>query len=314
MGFWDYGYYTPAKPKKVKDGIKLESSKIGATWWSQKWISILESFGWSNRLERGRRYARNGQVMNFTIKPGVITAEVQGTEFEPYDVTINVKPFTDKQWMTIMEELNAQALYAAKLISGEMPRDIEEVFSNAKVSLFPVSKKDLHTSCSCPDSANPCKHIAAVYYVLGEEFDRDPFMIFHLRGRSRSQVLEDLHHLRKNVSIKEEKPASPKTKQRSAHLKKVSSLEKEVSCKISETWNLEDFVENFWDIGERFQTFSILIQPPHVPIALLRRLGPPAFWRNCSLDFYVEMERLYAKVQKDALKEAFDVGSSEKTR
>ncbi len=314
MGYWDYEYYTPAKPKKVKDGIKLESSKIGATWWSQKWILILESFGWSNRLERGRRYARNGQVMNFTITPSVITAEVQGTESKPYKVTIKVNPFSDKQWKTIMEELNAQALYAAKLISGEMPKDIEDVFSNAKVSLFPVSKKDLHTSCSCPDSANPCKHIAAVYYVLGEEFDRDPFMIFHLRGRSRSQVLEDLRDLRREVSTKKEKPESPKRKQKSVHLKKETSSEDHESCTISETYNLEGSIENFWDIGERFHTFSISIQPPHVPIALLRRLGPPAFWRNCSLDFYVEMERLYAKIQKDALKAAYDVESSEKTR
>jgi len=309
MSYWEYEYYEPAKPKKVKDGIRLESTKMGATWWSKKWISLLDSFGWSNRLARGRRYARSGQVVNVTINPGVITAKVQGTRSIPYDVVISIPPFTTSQWTKIFKELDAQAIYTAKLLASEMPSDIEDVFTRAQVSLFPQSKRDLTTECSCPDSANPCKHIAAVYYVIGEEFDRDPFLIFHLRGRSKEQILEALRHQRQETIPGEIKKESTKKKKSTPTSKKqtiqyddckkdVMSLDKKLS------------IDDFWELDERFNMFSVSFQPPYVPIALLRRLGPPVFWRNCSLDFYTEMKRLYTRIQQMALNIAYDSESS----
>lgn len=311
MGYWDYEYYTPAQPKKVRNGIKLEGKKIGATWWSQRWISVLDSFGWSNRLERGRRYARSGQVTNIKIEPGVVTAGVQGTRPKPYLVTIKVKPFTDQQWKKIIQEMSTQALYAAKLVSGDMPSDIENVFSAVHVNLFPLSKKDLNTDCSCPDVANPCKHIAAVYYVLGEEFDRNPFMIFHVRGRSKPQLLNELRNVRGEMVLGQEKPEK-KRKERRA--KQQDSPKASQRQETAEHIDLEQCTDRFWRLGEKFPSFSVSIQPPVVPIALLKRLGPPTFWRGCSLDFYGEMERIYKKIQEDAIQVAYETVGERSTK
>ena len=311
MGYWDYEYYTPAQPKKMKDGIKLEGKKIGATWWSQRWISILDSFGWSNRLERGRRYARSGQVTNINIAPGVVTAGVQGTRPKPYQVTIQMEPFSDQQWKMIIKEMSTQALYAATLLSGDMPLDIENVFSAVHVSLFPSSDKDLKTDCSCPDIANPCKHIAAVYYVLGEEFDRNPFMIFHLRGRPKPQFLNELRNIRGDILSGQEKPE----KKRKRHLAKQQDVSKTSQRqKMTEHIDLEQCIDRFWRLGEKFPSFSVSIQPPIISIALLKRLGPPTFWRGCSLDFYKEMERIYKKIQEDAIQVAYETDSEQLTK
>lgn len=108
---------------------------------------------------------------------------------------IEVDTLTGKQWDKVVEALSGQALFTAKLLAGEMPTDIEEMFAKTKVSLFPQHQEDLMTDCSCPDWSNPCKHVAAVYYLLGEEFDRDPFLLFRLRGLGRDELLQRLSRL-----------------------------------------------------------------------------------------------------------------------
>jgi uncharacterized Zn finger protein len=114
---------------------------------------------------------------------------VLGSRPTPYDVSIAVKPLAEKDWKKVAEAVASQAVFGAKLLSGEMPQEIETAFRDAGVSLFPERGLDLKTECSCPDSSNPCKHIAAVYYLLGEEFDRDPFLIFKMRGMNREEFL-----------------------------------------------------------------------------------------------------------------------------
>ncbi|MGH2487105.1 MAG: SWIM zinc finger family protein, partial [Ktedonobacterales bacterium] len=107
----------------------------------------------------------------------------------PYDVRINVTTLAREAWERVAEIIGGQEIFAAKLLNGEMPQDIEDAFRAARVSLFPERMDDLDTSCSCPDWSNPCKHIAAVYYLIGEEFDRDPFLLFTLRGLGREALL-----------------------------------------------------------------------------------------------------------------------------
>lgn len=150
---------------------------------------MLESFNLGGRLQRGRTYARNGQVLSVAIEPGSVSAEVQGSRPQPYRVSIKVKPLAKQDWRKLADVVSSQAIYGAKLLGGEMPQDIEAAFKASNLSLFPQRYNDLHTHCSCPDSSNPCKHIAAVYYLLGEEFDRDPFLVFQLRGMSREEFL-----------------------------------------------------------------------------------------------------------------------------
>jgi uncharacterized Zn finger protein len=187
----------PSRPRRVEGGIKAKSKRgaIGERWWSQRFISVLESHGMSGRLARGRSYARAGQVLDFALAQGKVTARVQGSRVRPYQVRIGVLPLTTAQWRRVAERLASQALFRAKLLAGEMPHEIEEVFADCGTPLFPASAGDLDMRCSCPDWEVPCKHLAAVCYVLAEEFDRDPFAMLAWRGRGRDELLTALRRI-----------------------------------------------------------------------------------------------------------------------
>lgn len=187
----------PGPPRKVKGGIRARSKRgaFARSWWAKRWLAVLESLQVGGRLQRGRAYARQGQVMDLSIESGLVMARVQGTRPEPYAVVIRVKPLTPDEWRRVAAVLGREAAFLARLLAGEMPPDIERAFEQAGVSLFPTRIKDIRTDCSCPDDVNPCKHIAAVYYLLGEEFDRDPFLIFRLRGMTREELLRILEEM-----------------------------------------------------------------------------------------------------------------------
>ena len=194
MKEWDWG---SARPIRVDGGIKARSKRgaIGEQWWSRRFIAVLESYGMSGRLARGRSYARAGQVLDFELAQGKVTAQVQGSRPRPYQVRIGVLPLTTAQWRRVQERLASQALFRAKLLAGEMPHEIEEVFDDCGTPLFPRLASDLDMHCSCPDWGVPCKHLAAVCYVLAEEFDRDPFAMLAWRGRGRADLLAALRQL-----------------------------------------------------------------------------------------------------------------------
>jgi uncharacterized Zn finger protein len=189
--------WPPARPIRVDNGIRARSKRgaIGEQWWSRRFIAVLESYGMSGRLARGRSYARAGQVLDFDLSQGKVTARVQGSRIRPYQVRIGVLPLTTAQWRRVMQALAGQALFRAKLLAGEMPREIEEVFADCGMPLFPRSAADLDMRCSCPDWEVPCKHLAAVCYVLAEEFDRDPFGMLAWRGKGRDELLAALRRI-----------------------------------------------------------------------------------------------------------------------
>jgi len=189
--------WPPARPIRVDGGIKARSKRgaIGEQWWSRRFIGVLESYGMSSRLARGRSYARAGQVLDFELSQGKVTARVQGSRARPYQVRIGVLPLTTAQWRRVLDKLASQALFRAKLLAGEMPHEIEEVFGECGTPLFPRSAADLDMHCSCPDWGVPCKHLAAVCYVLAEEFDRDPFGMLAWRGKGRDELLTALRRI-----------------------------------------------------------------------------------------------------------------------
>ena len=184
------------RPEQTEVAHLARRGEFGTEWWARRWLEVLESLGWSSRLQRGRAYAREGRVLEIRVSPGEVTARVQGSRPRPYTVKISVRPLSDDQWERVLDAMAARAAFAARLLAGEMPVDIEEAFRVARCSLFPASESQISTSCSCPDWANPCKHIAAVYYLLGRQFDGDPFLMFVLRGRTREQVLAALRERR----------------------------------------------------------------------------------------------------------------------
>jgi uncharacterized Zn finger protein len=177
------------KPPPPAHGIKIKDA--GTTWWGRRWIEALEKLSpeYASRLQRGKTYARTGRAHDLVVKPGRVTAKVTGSRAEPYAITIDMPPLDDAAWEKALGELASKARYAAQLLAGEMPEDVDEVLRKVGVRIFPSKAGDLATSCSCPDWANPCKHVAATHYVLGDAFDKDPFLHFELRGRTREQVL-----------------------------------------------------------------------------------------------------------------------------
>lgn len=181
----------PSKPRSVNGGIKAQSKSgaFGERWWAKRWIGVLEGFGLGTRLTRGRSYARRGQVIEIAIGPRGVSARVQGSRKVPYTVTIQIKPLGAAQWRQVAENISQTPRFAAMLLNGLIPEDIEDAFQTANCSLFPQSIAEVRTECSCPDWSNPCKHVAAVYYLIGEEFDRDPFLLFALRGIERDSIL-----------------------------------------------------------------------------------------------------------------------------
>jgi len=195
---WTGGFPPPSKPRAVDGGLVARSARgaIGEHWWSRRFLEVLESFALGSRLSRGKNYARRGQVLSLDVAPGVVSASVQGSRKAPYKVSIGLPAFSELVWAKVEVTLAEQAIHSARLLAGEMPRDLEEVFLAAGAPLFPQRAKDLTLSCSCPDWEVPCKHLAATFYLLAESFDDDPFAILLWRGRSREALLSRLRELR----------------------------------------------------------------------------------------------------------------------
>ena len=153
MTGWDGEHFPPSRPRKAAGGIKARSKRgpIGEQWWSRRFIEVLESLGLASRLSRGRNYARSGQVLALDIGTGHVTATVQGSRPKPYKVRLTVVPLTTPQWVAVEVALASRAVFRARLLAGEMPAEIEEVFAGCGTPLFPRGWRDLEMSCSCSE-------------------------------------------------------------------------------------------------------------------------------------------------------------------
>ncbi len=258
MSGWSYfPDYEPTRPLPVEGGLTARSRRgaIGETWWSQRFIALLESFGVGSRLTRGRSYARGGQVAEFDVEPGIVLAQVQGSRYTPYRVRIRTKVLSEHQWRRAEKAMAAQALPLAKLLAGEMPHEIEALLGTCKLTLFPSSYRELNATCSCPDTANPCKHIAAAYYILAERFDEDPFLIFAWRGRTQEELLKSLR-ARRGGRAARERPEAPR------------------ADAVTDAVPLSALVDGFWASGPAVADLRVSPLASAAPDALLRRLGP----------------------------------------
>ncbi len=270
-------------------GIKAQSKggKFGENWWARRWIEVLESFEMGARLSRGREYAKKGHVLSIQIEEGQVLARVQGSRPKPYEIDIRIHTLPETDWSKIAGRLAEQAVFSARLLAGEMPADIEEIFEEEGLSLYPAAEGDLEAQCTCPDTANPCKHCAAVYLLLGEEFDRDPFLLFALRGMRREKLLAmiekqlpqiagpDGEHAR-NGEGPEEKPEDPKQP-------------------------LPLDPDTFWKGAVRLpEEVMGDVTPPPTSCALPRRLGPFPFWQG-QRPLLDALEPIYKKASQHAV-------------
>lgn len=296
-GYGSYGYYRafypPSRPRQAKGGIKAQSKRgdFGQSWWAHRWTGVLESFHIGARLARGRSYARSGQVLSIDIAHGQVKAKVQGSRATPYQVTIRLETFSAGQWKTLVEQLSRQAIFTAKLLAGEMPRDIEQAFKKSGLALFPIRLNDLRTNCSCPDWSNPCKHIAAVYYLLGEEFDRDPFLLFKLRGMDRDRLMKML-----NQAGTKRAKRSPSSENQAATLADSPTQPEPMPLEHAAFWQGRPIPDDL--CGE--------VRSGPVPAALPRRLGSFPFWRG-ERPLWDFLDEVYSQAAEQGLKAYIDL-------
>ena len=278
---WDEWNSFPYRPPLPADGIKAKTrrGKFGQSWWAGRWLATLERICGESRLTRGRSYARRGQVISLAVDPRGVSAEVQGSRETPYHVDIRLRVLSDADWNRVVDAMAARALYAAKLLAGQMPEQIEEVFSAVGASLLPATKRDLLTHCSCPDYANPCKHVAAVYYLLGERFDEDPFLLFELRGRTKETLLAALRGRRGSGAIAEEPGKTP-----------AGSAANPASVPLAAVPAAE-----FWRGSEELPELTFGFEPPPLDALAIKRLGPPPFAPDAAA-FISAMESLYRRI------------------
>ena len=283
----NFAWWERHGPRLPSHGIKAHSRRgaFGKTWWAGRWIAALEQLVNPARLARGRTYARQGQVVSLDIVAQGVKAVVQGSRPEPYQASIEFKHLSDAEWERVIDAMSMEALYAARLLSGEMPEQIEEVFAAVGCTLFPAQEGDMRTRCTCPDWANPCKHIAAVHYLLGERFDEDPFLMFLLRGRSQDQIVAALRARRAGPDGE----AIP---------------------------DIEPFDEpdlsTFWSAPPQTEEVALHFALPESDALPVKGLGPPPFVRDLAAvaATTAAMERLYRQIGEYALLLAVGDGDS----
>ena len=259
--------YAPSTPLSIQGGIRAQSAHGGKAraWWSRRWTEALESFRIGARLGRGRNYALSGQVSELTIAAGLVKARVQGSNREPYESVIQLKRVEGEAKLRIDEALRSRPILIARLLVGDLPMEVETLFLEEGCPLFPRRNDDLVTRCTCPDWANPCKHLAAIYYLIGETIARNPLLLLTLRGVERADLA--------GPRAAEAAPASG-----AAGAAPALPLTRRA----------------FY--GEPQPAFEAFGEAPkaHTPAPLIQRLGALPFWRGHER-FVDTLEHLYAR-------------------
>ncbi len=271
-------------------------AKFSRTWWGKVFIEALESFTDSGRLQRGRSYANGGKVKSFEIDGNHITAKVRGSinpyfgvYKEPtYNISLEITPIAKSKWNLVVDKLSSKASTISRLLLNEVPENIDDSFAELGLHLLPHSRQDFKTKCSCPDYANPCKHIAGVYYLVAAQLDENPFLLFELRGLSKSEL---------------------QTKLAQTPLGKILSEQlntKEIPLELStsfytriQTQSLKEqpSAREFWLGTKRLpQTIDVPATNSVPAIAIKKQGDYPSFWYKDN-SFIETMEELYQRVK-----------------
>ena len=261
----------------------MSSDQFGSGW-GKRWIDSLERLAtaWQSRLPRGKDYADKGHVISLSVTSGRIAAKVQGSRSKPYSTTIDVNAFRDGDWERVSRRLTSQAHWAADLLCGHMPRDIEQIFGFENMYLFPVRNSEMIGNCTCPDKSKPCKHIAAVHYAFANALDRDPFLLFQLRGVDRTTLLR---YFRRSWFGAE---ASGQT---------IEGFDND-NEKGMPVANLS--ADRFNRSPAQVEHMSFSMQNTGQPLLILQRLGAPSSWQS-GLAIQIIMGGVYEDSAKLAL-------------
>jgi uncharacterized Zn finger protein len=272
-------------------------TKITRTWWGERFLAALESCTDSGRLQRGRSYAGPRRLLAFEIKDNIIQSTVRGNinpyfgvYKEPrYKVEIQLKKISAKAWKDIIARLSRNAGWLSRLLLGEMPEDIEDAFADTRYHLLPHSSKELQTHCSCPDWANPCKHVAGTYYHVAGRLDQDPFLLFELRGLTKTALHKELvkSPLGKALSESLQADELPEPEPLANRYPPVPRVPPAESLDYKHFWS-----------GSRLPEPAENNAIPSVPALIIRREGDfPPFWPREN-SFIEAMSEIYHLVQK----------------
>jgi uncharacterized Zn finger protein len=271
--------------------------QFSRTWWGQRFIAALEQFTDPARLGRGRSYASGGRILEYTIADGTVNARVRGSinpyfgvYKEPiYKTSITIKAISPADWTKAIRTIGARADLVTKLLMNEMPDTIEDAFSGLGLHLLPHSEGDFVTSCSCPDWSNPCKHIAGVYYLLASALDRDPFLMFELRGLSRDALHSEL--------VRSPLGQILSSALKSNELPAVEPAASYYTTPLREPDAVIDSHKEFWTGAKRLPTAPTAPSQASVPALLIKKQGDyPPFWHK-DASFIDVMEELYDRVR-----------------
>lgn len=249
-------------PRKVRGGVKLARDRSGDAWAAQRWLRPMEQSAAPDIQLEGLEYAKLGQTRRLDIAPGLIEALVQGRMPRAYQARISLTPFTTEQIDSIVTAMADAAVYAAKLLSRELPPNIEDAFAPLGIRLFPASDADLRVQCSCGHQGW-CKHTCCAAHLIADRLSADPTTILLLRGIPMDELAERLRQLRARPD-----QSQGSTPVYSPHAPRTAA---------TDTPPLEDSIAWFWDGREDLAPLDLPVEPPAVSHPLLRRLGPSPF-------------------------------------
>ena len=247
------------QPRRVRHGIKFRRKQglEGLPWHAAAFVAAVEEGIRPDAKVLAMEYALAGQVANYAVTPGAVEAGVQGRGLKPYQVRITVKPLSREEWDRVIERMAGEAVFAARLLTGEVPESIESCFAAAGRHLVPAAGDGVRTSCDC-GLEQPCKHAAAAAYLVAERIEVDPAVLFALRGLDGELLLERLQE------------------QRTLQTSGVSQAHAAAAAE-EDTGGLpplEQCIADFWRPGPAIDEPSAAPPGEHVPHALLRRMGP----------------------------------------
>lgn len=284
-----------AKPRRVRHGLRLRRKEgaVAESWVALAWFARFEGLADDEQHKEGLAYARGGQTTKLAAAPGEVRATVVGRQPGAYDVRIKVRQFSGTLWDRVLATMGGQALYAAKLLAGQLPQSVEPVFADEGEALIPTAD-DLELSCTCDVPDPCCKHIVCAAALLAEQLDGDPFLLFTLRGLDGESFLERLQHQR----AMEQKQGRP-----------VPAYQHSPPAGASGgPAPLPTSVDEFWTAGAELAEITAEPGPPRVEHALLRRLGPAPF-KDSRFPFVGLLATCYDTASRHALEKLAESAS-----
>jgi uncharacterized Zn finger protein len=262
--------------------------------WARRWRAWLRSVGLADTAQDGLR------VKRLEILPGRITASLPVRGGKGCEVEVRFTVWTDEEWQRVLDALGSQAIFAAQLLAGDLPPELESAIAGAGVSLLPENLDEVTQTCTCGEAQHGCDHLAAVYLALGDMLADDPWLLFRLRGRDQRSVLRGLRTQRTRHTAPVQTPQPNDRGAHAAAFYRTSSVHAATEAIPS----LESQVAQFWGGAKTVESFRPHVAPPPVELALLRRLGAPALG-IAGEDLYNRLAALYRHISEQALDVAF---------